>query len=57
MLTSIKNNLFNQRMFDFVNKLEFSDHKYRNNGTVIYENYKGKFLFIIKDFVLFGTHN
>ena len=39
-----------------VNKLDFSDKKYQSNGTVGYENYKGKFFFLMKDFVSFGTY-
>ena len=43
-------------MFYFVNKLELSDKKYQTNGTIRYDNYKGKFLFPMKDFVAFETH-
>ena len=42
-------------MIDFANKLELSDKKYQNNVNVRDENYKGKFLFSMKDFVSFGT--
>ena len=38
-----------------MNKLELSDQKYQTNGNVRYENYKGKFLLPMKDFVLSGT--
>ena len=38
-----------------MNKLELSDQKYQTNGNIIDENYKGKFLFTIKDFESFGT--
>ena len=41
-------------MVDFVDKLELSDQKYQTNGIVRDENYKGKFLFNINYFVLFG---
>ena len=44
-------------MVDFVNKLELSDQKYQTNGNVIYENYKGKFLFPMKYFLSFGTNH
>ena len=52
---SIKNNLFYQRMMNFVNKLELDDHKYQTDGNVGDENYKGKFLFPMKYFVSFVT--
>ena len=42
-------------MVDFVNKLDLSDNKYQNNGNLIDEDYKGKLLFSIKEFVSFGT--
>ena len=42
-------------MIYFLNKLESSDQKYKNNGTVKYDNYKGKLSFNMKDFVSFGT--
>ena len=43
-------------MVDFFHKLELSDNKYQINGTVRYGNYEGKFLFTMKDFVLFRTY-
>ena len=43
-------------MVDFLNKLELSDQKYHSNGKGIAENYKGKFLFPMKDFVSFGKY-
>ena len=42
-------------MVCFVNKIDSSEQRYQNNETVIYKNYKLKFLFPIKDFLLFGT--
>ena len=42
-------------MVGFVNKLELSDQKYQTNGNLRDENYKGKFLFSMKDFVSLGT--
>ena len=42
-------------MVDFVNRLEFSDKKYKTDGTVRDENYNKKLLFTMKYFVLFGT--
>ena len=33
-----------------MNKRELSDTKYQTNGNVRDENYKGKFLFSMKDF-------
>ena len=39
-------------MVDFLNKLELSD-KNHTNGNVIDENYKGKLLFNMKNFVPF----
>ena len=38
-------------MVDFMNKLELIDQKYKTNGTLIYDSYKGKFLFPMKDLV------
>ena len=51
IITSIKKNLFHQRMVDFLNKLKLSDQKYQTNRNVRYENYKGKLLFPMEDFV------
>ena len=42
-------------MMNFVNKVESSDQKYQNNGNIRDEHYKGKFLFPMKEFVLFIT--
>ena len=42
-------------MVDCFNKLDFSDQKYKTNGTVRYYSYKGNFLFTMKNFVSFGT--
>ena len=42
-------------MVYFVNKIELSGQKYNTNGNVRDENYNGKFLFTMKDFVSFGT--
>ena len=42
-------------MVDFVNKLDLSDQKDQTNGNVKYENYKGKLLFPMNDFVEFVT--
>ena len=42
-------------MVDFLNKLELIDQKYHTNGNVRDENYKGKFLFHINEFVSFST--
>ena len=53
--TSIKKYWFYQRMVDFINKIELSDHKYQSNGNIRYENYKWKFLFTMKDFMSFRT--
>ena len=43
-------------MVYFVNKIQLSDQKYQANETVGYDIYKGKFLFLIKDFVSFGIN-
>ena len=43
-------------MVYFVNKLDLSDQKYKTNGNIRNESYKGKFLFFMKDFVSFGTY-
>ena len=42
-------------MVDFVNKLDLSNQKYQTNGNVRDENYDGKFVFPIKDFVSLDT--
>ena len=55
-MNSIKKNFFHQSMVDFVNKLELSDQEYQTNGTVRDENYKGKLLFPMKDFLTFGKY-
>ena len=55
IVTSIKKYFFHQRMVDFVNKLELSDRKYQTIINLRDTNYKDKFLFPIKDFLLFGT--
>ena len=57
IIPSIKKNLFLQSLMDFVNKLYLSDQKYHTNGNIEDENYKGKFLFTMKDFVSFGTYH
>ena len=44
-------------MVYFVNKVELSGKKYQTNGNIRYENYNGKLLFTMKDFVEFGTDN
>ena len=44
-------------MFDFVNKSGLSDQKYQTNGIVRYVKYKGKFLFPMKECVLFGKYH
>ena len=43
-------------MVDFVNKLELSYQKYQTDGNVRNEDYKGKLLFHMMDFVVFGTY-
>ena len=52
---SIKEYLFFQRMVDFLNKLELSYQKYHTIGNVIDENYKGEFLFPMKEVVSLVT--
>ena len=37
-------------MVDFVNKLNFSDQKYLTNRNVRDENYRGGFLFTMKEY-------
>ena len=51
IITSIKNNFFNQRTMNTVNKIDLSDQKYQTNGIIIYKSYKVKFLFLMKNFV------
>ena len=48
--------MFHQRMVRFVNKLKLSDRKYQANITVKDENYRGKLLFTVRDFMPFGTY-
>ena len=43
-------------MMHFFNKLELSDQKHQTNGNIRDENYKGIFLFNMKDFVSFRTY-
>ena len=52
-----KNNLFHQLMIGFVNLWELNYHKYQTNGTVRDENYNGKFVFPMKDFMSFGKYS
>ena len=56
MITSIKKYSYHQCMMNFVDKVELSDKKYQTNGYVRDENYKGKFLLLMKDFVSFITY-
>ena len=42
-------------MVDFVNKLDLSDKKYHIHGNVRDENYNGKLLLPMKDFLSFST--
>ena len=49
IVPSIKN-FFHQRKGDFVNKLNFNNHKYQTNETIINESYKETFLFTMKVF-------
>ena len=42
-------------MVDFFNGLDLNNQKYQTNGTASDKGYKEKFLFNMKDFVLFGT--
>ena len=51
ILSSIKGNSFISAWWLFFNKLELSDHQYQTNGNIRDENYKGKLLFTMKDFV------
>ena len=55
LLPSNKKYFFHQHMVDFLIKIELSDQKYQNNGSVRDENYKGNLLFSMKYFVSFGT--
>ena len=56
IIPSIKRNLFRPPMVNFVNKLELSDQKYQTNGNVRDENYQGKLLFTMMEFVSFGKY-
>ena len=40
-------------MIYFVNILESNNQKYKTNGTVRDDNYKGNFLFAVSDFISF----
>ena len=44
-------------MVYYVDKLDFNYQKYQTNGTVKYEVYKEKFLFTMKEFMLFGKYH
>ena len=50
-----ENNLFYQRMIVFVDILDLNYQKHQTHGTVIYEKYRGKFLFTMEKFVSFVT--
>ena len=50
IITSIRKNLFNQRMMNFLDKVELRDKRYQTTGNVRGVNYKYKFLFTLKDF-------
>ena len=43
-------------MVNFVNKLELNYQQYQTNRNLRDGNYKGKFVFPMKDFVLFGKY-
>ena len=43
-------------MVYFVNKLEFNDHKYQTDVTLKDDNYKGRLLSPMREFVTFGTY-
>ena len=49
-----KKSFSNHGMIEFVNGLELKYKTYQTNGTLIYENYKEKLLFTMKEFVSFG---
>ena len=55
ILPSIKSYLFHQCVVDFLNKPELNDQNYQNNVNVKDDNYNGKFLFPLKNFLSFGT--
>ena len=42
-------------MVEFFNKIEFDDQRYGTNETLGDDNYKGKFLFLIKESVSLWT--
>ena len=42
-------------MVHVFSKIEFNDNKYKTDGTVRDENYKGRLLFPMKESVSFGT--
>ena len=44
-------------MVDLGNKLDLGYQKYKNNGNIRHENYKGNLLFLMKDFVSFVIDN
>ena len=56
IFTTRKRKVSHQNMI-FFNELDFNNHKYQQNGTVIEENHKGKFLFIIRESVSFGKNH
>ena len=56
VIPTTKDNFFRHIMIGFVDILEFNDHKYPTNGTLIWDNYKGKFLFTMKVPVSFGKY-
>ena len=44
-------------MVNFLNKLELSNQKYRTNGDISNDSYNGGSLFLMKEFVSFGTYH
>ena len=56
LLLKIKN-FFHQLMIDFFNQLESNYKNYQTNLTFREENYKGRFLFNVKYFLLLVTYH
>ena len=44
-------------MMNFVSTFELNNQKYQTNETLRYDNYKGKLLFIMTDFLSFVTYH
>ena len=57
VVPTTKKNLFFQIVIEFVSLLKLNCRKYQTNVIVREGNYDGKFLFIVREFVVFRTYH